>query len=132
MTLKLVKLQKEEKYELMEPNIQPSVILEEDMLDVVENMKFADHELSDEKKFLELALKKYMRTTIFSETVFILVEPRAWAPGLEKSRILNLLDILHFARSVEINACFKILLRYIHGGYRWINIVVSIDTKLIL
>jgi hypothetical protein len=51
MTVKPVRLQKEAKYELVEPEIPPGVIVEEDMLGAVENMKFADHDLSDEKKF---------------------------------------------------------------------------------
>lgn len=60
--------------------------------------------------------------------MFILVEPQAWATGLEKLGILNLLEISHFGRSTEINVCVKLLLSYIHGGYLWLDMVVSVDT----
>jgi hypothetical protein len=95
----MVKLQKEGKYELMEPEIPPDVIVEADMLGTVPNLKFEDHELSYQKKFLELALRKYLNTDIFPETSFIMVEPKPWAARLEKSDILNLQQILHFGRS---------------------------------
>jgi hypothetical protein len=65
LTTKLVRLQKEAKYELVEPEIPPGVIIEEDMLGIMENLKYANHDLSNEKKFLELALKKYLKTIIF-------------------------------------------------------------------
>jgi hypothetical protein len=51
--------------------------------------------------------------------------------GLEKIGILNLLDILHFGRSVEINICVKLLLSCVHGGFIWLDRPVSIDTELI-
>jgi hypothetical protein len=50
---------------------------------------------------------------------------------LEKSGILNLLQILHFGRSNEINTCVKMLLSCIHGGYLWLDRPMSIDTELI-
>ena len=56
--LKHVKLPKEPKYELVEPKIPPRVIIEGDMLGAVGNLKFADHDLEDIKKFPELALDK--------------------------------------------------------------------------
>jgi hypothetical protein len=116
----LVNLQKEEKYDLVEPEIPPGVIVEGDMLGAIPSLKFTDHDLSDEKKFPDLAPRKYLKTFIDPETSFIRVEPKTWATGLEKSGILNLLQIPHFGRSVEINACVKMLLRCIHGDiYGW-------------
>jgi hypothetical protein len=91
------------------------------MLGTVENLKFEDHDLSDEKKFLELAPKKYLKRVIFLETSFILVEPQTWATGLDKSRIMNLLEIPHFGRSVNINTCVNMLLSCVHGGYLWLE-----------
>lgn len=49
----------------MEPEIPPGVIIEEYMLGTMENLKYAYHDLSNEKKFLELALKKYLKKIIF-------------------------------------------------------------------
>jgi hypothetical protein len=42
-----------------------------------------------------------------------------------------LLEIPHFGRILEINACVKILLSCIHGGTLWIDPQVSINTQLI-
>jgi hypothetical protein len=36
----------------LEPEIPLGVIIQEDMLSTMENMKFLDHDLLDEKKFL--------------------------------------------------------------------------------
>jgi hypothetical protein len=41
-----------------------------------------------------------------------------------------LLEILHFGRSVEINACVKMLLSFILGRCLWMDKFVSIDTEL--
>jgi hypothetical protein len=54
-----------------------------------------------------------------------------WETRLEKSGILNLLEVPHFGRSLEINACVKLLLSCIHGGTLWLDPPVSIDTALI-
>jgi hypothetical protein len=50
-TTKQVKLQKELKYELVELEITPGVIIEEDMLDTVGSLRYANHDLTDMKKF---------------------------------------------------------------------------------
>jgi hypothetical protein len=104
-----VNLQKEAKYELMEPKIPRGVIVEGDMLGAMSSLKFVDHDLSNEKKFLDLAQRKYLNTFIDPETSFIIVEPKTWETGLEKSRILNLLQIPHFGRSPEINLCENVV-----------------------
>jgi hypothetical protein len=54
-----------------------------------------------------------------------------WETGLEKSGILNLLEVPHFGHSLEINACVKLLLSCVHGGTLWLDPPVSIDTALI-
>jgi hypothetical protein len=51
---------------------------------------------------------------------------------MEKKCILNLLEISHFGRSVEININVKLFLRYIHGGFLWLDRPVSIETQLIM
>jgi hypothetical protein len=63
-TTKQVKLPKETKYELVEPEIPPGVIIEGDMLGTIGNLKYADHDLEDVKKFPELEIDKYMHTKI--------------------------------------------------------------------
>jgi hypothetical protein len=116
----------------MEPKIPPRVIVEGDMLGAVSSLRFVDHEFSDEKKFPDLASRKYLRTFIDLETTFIRVEPKTWETRLEKSRIMNLLQIPHFGRSNEINACVNMLLSCIHGRYLWMDRPMSIDSELIM
>jgi hypothetical protein len=101
------------------------------MLGAIPNLKFVDHDLLDENKFPELALRKYLKTFIFLETSFIRVEPKPWVAGLVKLGIMNLLNISHFGRSVEINAFVKMLLSCIHGLFLWLDKLVSIEIELI-
>jgi hypothetical protein len=94
-------LSKDAKYPLVEPEIPPGVIVEEDMLGLVPNLKYADHDITDEKKFPELAPSKYLKKYINAETQMIVIEPQTWETGLEKVGILNLFDIPHFGRSTR-------------------------------
>jgi hypothetical protein len=68
---------------------------------------------------------------IDAKTYLPIVEPKVWARGLERAGLLNLFDIPHFGRSQEINACVKMLLTCVHGGYLWLDRMISIDTYLI-
>jgi hypothetical protein len=124
-TTKQVKLPKEPKYELVEPEIPPGVIIEGDMLGTVGNMKFADHDLEDIKKFPELAPDKYMHTKLSPRFTGSYSRATRVGTGLEKTCILNLLEIPHFGRSTEINICIKLLLSCIHGGFLWLDRPVS-------
>jgi hypothetical protein len=96
--------------------IPPGVSVEGDMLGKISTLKFSDHDIMDEKKFPELAREKYLCTKSVPGTGEILLEPQMWATRLEKSGILNLLEIPHFGCSLEINACVKLLLNCVHGG----------------
>jgi hypothetical protein len=51
---------------------------------------------------------------------------------LQKVGSLNLLDILDFGRIHEINACIKMLLSYVDGGYMWLDKTISINIDLIM
>jgi hypothetical protein len=44
---------------------------------------------------------------------------------------LNLLEIFHFGQILEINACVKMILSFIHRGTLWLDLVVYIDTQII-
>jgi hypothetical protein len=48
------------KYSLETSPVPPSVSIEGDILVKVVELKFADHDITDEKKFLELAREKYV------------------------------------------------------------------------
>jgi hypothetical protein len=56
---------------------------------------------------------------------------KEWVKGLQRVGILNLLEIPHFGTSTEINACFKLLLSCVHGGFLWLYKSMSIGTQLI-
>jgi hypothetical protein len=108
------------------------VIIEEDMLGLILILKYAYYDITDEKKFSELEPRKYLKRYISTEKKMVVIEADIWATGLQKDGILNLFDIQHFKRSVEINAYVNILLTCIHEGYLWLNGPISIDTDLIV
>jgi hypothetical protein len=60
------------------------------------------------------------------------IEPKVWETRLHKASILNLFNIPHFGRSNEVNAYIKMLPSCVHGGYLWLNRLVSIDTDFIV
>jgi hypothetical protein len=62
----------------------------------------------------------------------IVIEPQVWDMGLDKAGILNLFDIPHFGWTQEINACIKMILIFVHGGYMWLDREVSINKYLIV
>jgi hypothetical protein len=53
----------------------------------------------------------------------------AW---LYNTIIMNLLEIPHFGRGKDVNACVKQLLTLVHGGILWMDRHVSIDVELII
>jgi hypothetical protein len=52
--------------------------------------------------------------------------------GLQKAGFINLFNIPHFGWILDINVCVKMLLPFVHGGYIWIDRLVSIDIDLIV
>lgn len=80
------------KYPLSIAPVLTSVSSAEDMLGKIANLKFMDHDITDAKKFPELAREQYLRT----RSVPGIGEILKWASGLEKEGIQNLLEILHF------------------------------------
>jgi hypothetical protein len=44
---------------------------------------------------------------------------------------MNLLEIPHFGRGKDVNACVKQLLARVHGGFLWMDRPVPIDVDLI-
>jgi hypothetical protein len=119
------------KYPLPKSPVPPGVSIEGEMLRKVVGLKFMDHDITDEKKFPELAREKYLHTRSIPGTGEILLETQEWATCLEKEGILNLLEIPHFRCNLEINACVKVFLSCVHGGTLWLDPPVSIDTALI-
>jgi hypothetical protein len=79
-----------------------------------------------------LAREKYFCAKSVPVTGAILIELQTWTTRLQRSRILKLLEIPHFGRSLEINSCVKILLSCVNGGTLWLDPLVSTDTQLIV
>ena len=50
---------------------------------------------------------------------------------LDRSGLLNLLEIPHFGRDTEVNAVVQVLLSCVHGGYLWLSNRVDLNVDLI-
>ena len=74
------------------------------MLNIIEKLKYNDHDVAYPNKFPQFSQDKYM-TIIVKPRVQQFCEPQQWARGPDKSGILNLLDIPHFGLSIEVNIC---------------------------
>jgi hypothetical protein len=59
-------------------------------------------------------------------------QPHQWAAGLEKTRILGLLDLPHFGRGHYATTCIKQLLEVTHGGDIWLDKPIPIIVGLIV
>jgi len=70
-----INLLKDAKYELVEPEIPLGVIMEEDMLGLILNLKYAGHDIMDERKFLELALSNYLKSYLSAKNNMVVIEP---------------------------------------------------------
>jgi hypothetical protein len=77
-TINPINLSKYTKYELVEPEILDGVIVEEDMLGLIPRLKYAYHDIIDEKKFLELASSKFLKRYIIQEKKLVVIEPEIW------------------------------------------------------
>jgi hypothetical protein len=60
-----------------------------------------------------------------------ITKPRQWVVGLDRTRILGLLNIPHFGRGQYATTCIKQLLAVMHGGDVWLDKPVPITIELI-
>jgi hypothetical protein len=81
-TTKPVNLSKQTKYELVELEIPQGVIVEEVMLGLIPHLKYADHDITDENKFSDLASSKYLKRYVSVETSMVVIEREIWATRL--------------------------------------------------
>jgi hypothetical protein len=77
-----VNLSKDGKYKLVEPEIPPRVIVEEDMLGLIPSLKYVDHDSMDKKKFAEVVSSNYLKRYISAEKKLVVIEPEIWATML--------------------------------------------------
>jgi hypothetical protein len=85
------------------------------MLGMIPALKYTDHDIIDENKFLELIPSKFLMKFIISKTHMIIIKPQVWDRGLHKEGLIKKIDIPHFGPNLEINAFIKMLLSCVHG-----------------
>jgi hypothetical protein len=91
-------------------------------------LKFCDFNLGDWKAYSMLALHKYLTMKKGNNSKIV---PQQCMMNLAQSTLLNVMNIPHFGRHQEVNACVKLLLASYHGGYLWLNKCIMIDLTLI-
>jgi hypothetical protein len=87
-------------------------------------LKFSDFNLGDKM----LSPHKYLTRTKGKNSK---IGPQSWTMNLSQSTLLNAMNIPHFGRHQEVNACVKLLLSCYHGGYLWLNCYIIVDLTLI-
>jgi hypothetical protein len=112
------------------PKIPEVVKVVNEMIGGVNIMKYSDHDVEDTIKFLDLAQHNYMESRGEVPSSVPLLEPTQWILGIYNIGIMNLLDISHFGRGKNINACVKQLLSRVHGGVLWMDRPVPINVDL--
>jgi hypothetical protein len=68
------------------------------LLGQIDKLKYSDHDVADTDKFLEFAKRVYLETVGINPIGEPIDQPLQWETGLEKTRILGLLDLPHFGR----------------------------------
>ena len=123
-----VRLNKNEKYQLVSPSIPKGVRVISNIIPNLQNMSFDDHDL---RRFLELEMKKYMTIVYDTEDVPIHMVPMKWVRGLEKFGLLLSMHVPHLGRTTELNTFVKQLLVCFHYEFLWLDWKISRDVELI-
>jgi hypothetical protein len=92
-------------------------------------LKFIDFNLDDRKVYNMLVPHKYLTRKKEKNSKII---PQSWTINLTQSTLLNVMNIPHFGRHQEVNACVKLLLSCYHGGYLWLNRRITVDPMLMI
>ena len=101
------------------------------MFGCVPKLKYVYHDVMEVAKFPELAHEIYMEKKWISSIGLPILEPKRWIIVLYNSAIMKLLEIPHFGRGEDVNACMKKLLETVHGGFFWMEIPIPIYVDLI-
>jgi hypothetical protein len=96
--------------------------------DKITTLNINDFNLGYHKNFSMLSPHRYLTRTKGKKSRII---PQPWTMDLVHSTILNVMEIPHFGRHQEVNACVKILMLIFHGGYLWLDRRITIDLALI-
>jgi hypothetical protein len=117
--------------EIVLPRIPEGVQVESQLLGHVGKLKYSNHDVSDETKYLELAPRFFMHNIVVNQLGETISQPHQWAVGLDRICILGLLKLPHFGRGQYATACIKQLLAVTHGGDIWLDKPVPITVELI-
>ena len=91
-------------------------------------LKINEFNLGDRKNFNMLVSHRYLTRMKGKKSRII---PQPWTMDLVHSTILNVMEIPHFGRHQEVNACVKLMLSIFHGGYFWLYRRITVDPTLI-
>jgi hypothetical protein len=80
--------------------------------DKIAALKISDFNLGDRKVYNTLSPYKYLTRTKGNNSNII---PQQWMMNLAQSNLLNVMNISHFGRHQEVNACVKLMLASYHG-----------------
>jgi hypothetical protein len=80
--------------EIVPPRIPDGVQVGLELLGHIRKLKYLDHDIVDENKFLELAKRVYMETVGTSRFGELFDQPLQWATRLQRTIILGLVDLL--------------------------------------
>ena len=90
-------------------------------------MKYDDHDLLLWK---DVANEPYESLPLVTGGPVVRI-PQSWVQGMDKSRLLGLINMSHFGQLNEANACVKKLLAYFNGGTFWLDIPITLTIDLI-
>lgn len=107
-------------------------VLEEGVLfGQIPNLKYQDYNLLDPEKFPQFQFDRYMCRNIDPVTKFEVLAPQKWIEKVAPSGLLNLLRILHFVHSLELNIVVKVLLSCVHDIYLWLDCKIDVNVDII-
>lgn len=106
------------------PEVPHEVTKVKNLLGRTDELKYADHDLTDTKKFPRFHLDQYLKVLKDDQGEESII-PLDWADNLHRATILNLVGIPHFGQSPEVNVVVKLLLTRVHGGYLWMKYRIS-------
>lgn len=126
-----VPLVKNAKYLISLPPMYEDVVEVGDLLGYIPILKYKDYNLQDMEKFPQFQADKYMCKRVDPITQEDVIVSQEWIDKLALSGLLNLLRILHFGRSPELNAVVKVFLSCVHEGYLRLDGKIDLNVDVI-
>lgn len=118
-------------YPMSLPPMFEDVIVEDDLLANIPQLRYQDYNLQDPKKFPQFHPDQYLIMEIDPITQVEKIVPQEWIASLAPWRFLKLLKISHFDRSSKVNVVVKILLSCVHDEYLWLESKIDLNIDVI-